>query len=54
MLVQHASEYPGRGGIGVRAYDHPNKSYGRIKTPEFKIVGWVPKKNLHPRPRRER
>ena len=42
VLVQHAAEYPVV-AIGVRSYDHPNKSYGRIKTPEFKIVGWQPK-----------
>ena len=47
VLVQHASEYPVV-AIGVRFYDHPNKSYGRIKTPEFKIVGWVPKKTFTP------
>jgi hypothetical protein len=29
--------------IGVEAYDHPNKEYGRIKKPTFEIVGWVPR-----------
>ena len=42
VLVAHAKEYPVV-AIGVRSYEHPNKSYGRIKTPEFKIVGWQPK-----------
>ena len=42
VLVAHADEYPVV-AIGVRSYEHPNKSYGRIKTPEFKIVGWQPK-----------
>lgn len=27
--------------IGTGGYMHPNKSRGRIKTPEFKIVGWA-------------
>jgi hypothetical protein len=25
------------------AYNHPNKAYGRIKYPIFKVVGWAPK-----------
>lgn len=28
--------------IGTDYYDHPKKEYGRIKTPEFKVVGWAP------------
>ena len=29
--------------IGSDSYPHPNKSYGLIKYPTFKIVGWVDK-----------
>jgi hypothetical protein len=36
----HKGEFPVV-ALGVRSYEHPNKSYGRIKTPELKIVGWV-------------
>lgn len=25
------------------AYNHPNKAYGRIKTPVLEVVGWAPK-----------
>jgi hypothetical protein len=39
VMAQHPDEYPVV-AIGVRSYEHPNRSYGRIKTPEFKIVGW--------------
>jgi hypothetical protein len=28
--------------LNVGSYDHPDKSRGRIKFPEFKIVDWVP------------
>ena len=40
VMAQHGDEFPVV-AISVRSYEHPNKSYGRIKTPEFKIVGWV-------------
>jgi hypothetical protein len=42
VMAQHPDEYPVV-AIGVRSYEHPNRSYGRIKTPEFKIVGWSSK-----------
>jgi hypothetical protein len=42
VMAQHPDEYPVV-AIGVRSYEHPNRSYGRIKTPEFKIVGWLGK-----------
>ena len=42
VIAQRGKEYPVV-AIGTSAYDHPNKSFGRIKTPEFKIVGWQPK-----------
>ena len=41
-MAQHADEYPVI-ALGVSAYDHPNRAYGRIKVPTFKIVGWAPK-----------
>jgi len=41
-MAQHPGEYPVV-AIGVDAYDHPNRSYGRIKVPTFKIVGWAGK-----------
>jgi len=41
-MAQHPDEYPVV-SIGTRSYEHPNRSYGRIKTPEFKIVGWIGK-----------
>jgi len=34
--------------LGVRAYDHPNKEYGRIKNPTFAIVGWESKDLFEP------
>jgi len=42
VMAQHPEEYPVV-AIGVRSYEHPNRSYGRIKTPEFKIVSWAAK-----------
>ena len=41
-LPQRPSEYPVI-AIGVNAYDHPNRSFGRIKVPTFQVVGWAPK-----------
>ena len=29
--------------LGVDSYMHPNKAYGRIKVPQFKVVGWADK-----------
>lgn len=29
--------------LGVDSYKHPNKAYGKIFTPEFKVVGWTGK-----------
>lgn len=29
--------------LGVDSYMHPNKEFGRIKTPVLKVVGWEPK-----------
>lgn len=29
--------------LAVDSYNHPNKAYGRIKTPVLKVVGWEPK-----------
>ena len=29
--------------LGVDSYMHPNKSFGRIKTPKFTIVAWEDK-----------
>ena len=41
-MAQRPNEYPVI-EIGVRAYDHANRSYGRIKVPTFEIKGWAPK-----------
>jgi len=41
-MAQRADEYPVV-ALGVNAYDHPNRSFGRIKVPTFQIVGWAPK-----------
>jgi len=41
-MAQHPTEYPVI-AVGVDSYDHPNRSYGRIKVPTFKITGWVSK-----------
>jgi hypothetical protein len=40
---QHPDEYPII-ELGVGSYQHRNKSFGRIKYPIFKIVGWIDKK----------
>jgi len=29
--------------LGVGAYNHPNKAFGRIKFPTLEIVGWEDK-----------
>jgi hypothetical protein len=47
LMSQHPKDYPVI-AIGVRSYEHPNRSYGRIKTPEFKIVGWADKSAFQP------
>ena len=41
-MGMHADEYPVI-AIGIDSYDHPNRSFGRIKVPTFKVVGWAPK-----------
>jgi hypothetical protein len=41
-MRQHPDEYPVV-ELGVEAYNHPNKQYGRIKNPTFTIVGWEKK-----------
>ena len=41
-MAQHPAEYPVI-AIGVNAYDHPNRSFGRIKVPTFKVVSWAKK-----------
>ena len=41
-MAQHTDEYP-IVALGVNAYDHPNRAFGRIKVPTFKMVGWAPK-----------
>lgn len=38
----HEDDYP-IVELGSGAYDHPNKEFGRIKVPTFKIVGWEKK-----------
>jgi hypothetical protein len=40
-MAQHQYEYPVI-ALGINAYDHPNRAFGRIKVPTFKIVGWAP------------
>jgi hypothetical protein len=42
VMSQHPKEWPVL-SIGQGAYDHPNRSYGKIKFPTFAIVGWAPK-----------
>jgi hypothetical protein len=39
---QHGDEFPVI-ALGVDSYMHKNKQYGRIMTPELKIVGWAPR-----------
>ena len=34
--------------IGHDSYAHPNKDFGRIKVPTFKIVGFAPKAAFAP------
>jgi hypothetical protein len=34
--------------LDTGSYNHPNKAYGKIKYPQFAIVGWVDKKTLAP------
>jgi len=41
-MAQRPNEYPVI-AVGVDSYDHPNRSFGRIKVPTFKITGWVSK-----------
>ena len=41
-MAQRPNEYPVI-ALGVNAYDHPNRSYGRIKVPTFAVVGWANK-----------
>ena len=41
-MAQRTDEYPVI-ALGVNAYDHPNRAFGRIKVPTFKVVGWAPK-----------
>ena len=41
-MPQRPSEYPVI-AIGVNAYDHPNRAFGRIKVPTFEIKSWAPK-----------
>jgi hypothetical protein len=36
----HPNEYPVI-ELGVGSYQHAKKEYGRVKYPEFKVVGWV-------------
>lgn len=39
---KHPDVYPVI-ALGVDSYQHPNREYGRIKVPEFTLVGYVPK-----------
>lgn len=41
-MAQHPDEYPVI-ALSVNAYDHPNRAFGRIKVPTFKLVSWAPK-----------
>lgn len=41
-MAQHPDEYPVI-ALGVSAYDHRDRAFGRIKVPVLKIVGWAPK-----------
>jgi hypothetical protein len=41
-LHQHPGELPVI-ELGVGTYQHSNKAYGRIKFPEFNVVGWTSK-----------
>jgi hypothetical protein len=41
-VLMRPGEYPVV-ALGSGSYQHPNRSYGRIKTPSFAIVGWVDK-----------
>jgi hypothetical protein len=40
--ARHPDEWPVV-ELQVDSYQHPNKAYGRIKFPVFKIVGWIAK-----------
>jgi hypothetical protein len=44
-MRQRPDEYPVI-ALNVRSYKHPNKSYGKIFTPKFDIVGWAPKSSF--------
>jgi hypothetical protein len=34
--------------LGVDSYDHPNKAYGEIRYPVFKVTGWISSNKLPP------
>lgn len=44
-MRQRPNEYPVV-ELAVDSYNHPNKSYGRIKIPQFNLVGWENKEPL--------
>ena len=46
-MRMHPNEYPVV-ALGGGSYPHKNKAYGRIKTPEFKLVGWQSKDVFQP------
>jgi hypothetical protein len=46
-LPRHGNEWPVV-ELQVDSYQHSNKSYGRIKDPVFKIVGWIAKDAVSP------
>jgi hypothetical protein len=41
-MAQRPNDYPVI-ALFAGSYDHPNRAFGRIKYPIFKIVGWKPK-----------
>jgi len=47
FMAQKPSEWPVI-EIGHDSYAHPNKDFGRIKVPTFKIVGFAPKASFAP------
>jgi hypothetical protein len=46
-IRQHPDEVPVI-ELQMGSYMHPNRSYGEIRFPILKIVGWIPAKNLPP------
>ena len=47
FMAQKPNEWPVI-EIGHDSYAHPNKDFGRIKVPTFKIVGFAPKASFAP------